>query len=90
MIWIIFFVVLGGVIGVVFRYLINVGVMCLFGFGFFYGMLVVNIIGFVVMGVLVVVLVYKGGICFVLFLMIGVLGGFMMFLVFLLDVVIIY
>ena len=90
MIWTTLFVALGGAIGAALRYLTNVGAPRLFGFGFPYGTLAVNIIGSAAMGVLVVVLAHKGGTRFAPFLMTGVLGGFTTFSAFSLDAVTIY
>jgi CrcB protein len=87
MIWTTLFVALGGAIGAALRYLTNVGATRLFGFGFPYGTLAVNIIGSAAMGVLGVVLAHKGGTRFAPFLITGVLGGFTTFSAFSLDTV---
>ena len=78
-------VALGGAIGATLRYLTNVGSRNLFGLGYPYGTLIVNILGSFLMGVLVVVLAKKGGNHLAHFLMTGVLGGFTTFSAFSLD-----
>lgn len=83
-------VALGGALGAVARYLTNVGAGRLFGIGFPYGTLTVNIVGSFLMGVLVVVLAERGGMRFAPFLMTGVLGGFTTFSAFSLDAVTLY
>ena len=83
-------VALGGAIGACLRYLSNVGAMRLFGPGFPYATLFVNILGSFVMGVLVVLLAHKGGMRAAPFLMTGILGGFTTFSAFSLDAFTIY
>ncbi len=83
-------VALGGAIGASLRYLSNVGAMRLFGPGFPYATLFVNILGSFVMGVLVVLLAHKGGMRAAPFLMTGILGGFTTFSAFSLDAFTIY
>ena len=78
-------VALGGAIGASLRYLSNVGAMRLFGPGFPYATLFVNIAGSFVMGLLVVALAKKGGTALAPFLMTGILGGFTTFSAFSLD-----
>ncbi|MFC3181556.1 fluoride efflux transporter CrcB [Cypionkella sinensis] len=78
-------VALGGAIGASLRYLSNVGAMRLFGPGFPYATLFVNILGSFVMGLLVVTLAKKGGTALAPFLMTGILGGFTTFSAFSLD-----
>jgi fluoride exporter len=78
-------VALGGAIGAALRFLTNVGAKQIFGQGYPYGTLIVNIVGSFFMGVLVVVLARKGGNDFAPFLMTGVLGGFTTFSAFSLD-----
>lgn len=78
-------VALGGAIGAVLRYLTNVGTRHMFGPGYPYGTLVVNILGSFAMGVLVVILAKKGGNHLAPFLLTGVLGGFTTFSAFSLD-----
>ena len=83
-------VALGGAIGASLRYLSNVGAMRLFGPGFPYATLFVNIAGSFAMGVLVVLLAHKGGMRAAPFLMTGILGGFTTFSAFSLDACTIY
>jgi CrcB protein len=78
-------VALGGAIGASSRYLVNVASGRVFGMGFPYGTVIVNVFGSVLMGVLVVVLAHKGGMRLAPFLMTGVLGGFTTFSAFSLD-----
>ena len=78
-------VALGGAIGASLRYLSNVGAMRLFGPGFPYATLFVNILGSFAMGLLVVTLAKKGGTALAPFLMTGILGGFTTFSAFSLD-----
>ncbi len=80
-------VAFGGAIGACLRYLANVGAMRVFGPGFPYATLTVNILGSFLMGVLVAVLTAKGGMRFAPFLMTGILGGFTTFSAFSLDAV---
>ena len=90
MIWTLSQVALGGAIGASARYLTNVGTMRLVGPGFPWATLVVNVLGSLLMGVLVVVLAHKGGMRLAPFLMTGVLGGFTTFSAFSLDAVTIW
>lgn len=83
-------VALGGAIGATARYLVGVATRTLFGIGFPWGTLTVNILGSALMGVLVVAIARKGGQHLAPFLMIGVLGGFTTFSSFSLDVVTLY
>ena len=78
-------VAIGGAIGASLRYLSNLSAMRLFGSGFLYATLFVNVFGSFVMGVLVVSLALKGGTRFAPFLMTGILGGFTTFSAFSLD-----
>lgn len=80
-------VALGGAIGASLRYLTNVGALRLFGPGFPWGTMIVNVLGSFLMGVLFVVLAQKGGMRAAPFLMTGVLGGFTTFSAFSLDAV---
>lgn len=80
-----FLVALGGAIGSVARYLVNISVPRLLGHGFPYATMLVNVLGSFLMGVLVVVLAMKSGNRFAPFLMTGVLGGFTTFSAFSLD-----
>lgn len=78
-------VALGGAIGASSRYLVNVASGRVFGMGFPYGTVIVNVFGSMLMGALVVVLAHKGGMRLAPFLMTGVLGGFTTFSAFSLD-----
>ena len=78
-------VALGGAIGASARYLTGLGSLRLFGTGYPWGTLAVNVIGSFLMGVLFVVLAMKGGQRFAPFLMTGILGGFTTFSAFSLD-----
>lgn len=80
-------VALGGAIGASLRYLANVASLRMFGPGFPYATLGVNVLGSFLMGVLVVMLAEKGGMRFAPFLMTGILGGFTTFSAFSLDAV---
>ena len=80
-------VALGGAIGASARYLTGNAVTRALGHGFPAGTMVVNVLGSILMGVLVVVLARKGGQAAAPFLMTGVLGGFTTFSAFSLDAV---
>ncbi len=85
------YVALGGAIGASGRYLTNVGAGRLFGTGFPYGTMIVNIVGSFAMGCLFLLLAQKGGTAKLgPFLMTGVLGGFTTFSAFSLDAVTLY
>ncbi len=77
----------GGALGASARYLTGVGAVRLFGHGFPWGTLIVNVVGSFLMVVLIVVLAQKGGMRFAPFLTIGLLGGFTTFSAFSLDAV---
>ena len=81
------YVALGGALGAVGRYGVNVTTTRLFGPGFPWGTVTVNVLGSFLMGVIVVALAHKGGMRFAPFLMTGVLGGFTTFSAFSLDTV---
>lgn len=83
-------VALGGAIGASLRYLTGVATMRAFGPGFPWGTVAVNILGSILMGVLVVLLAYKGGTRLAPFLMTGLLGGFTTFSAFSLDALTLY
>ncbi|MDP4893746.1 fluoride efflux transporter CrcB [Cypionkella sp.] len=85
MIWTLSQVALGGAIGASLRYLSNISAMRIFGPGFPYSTLFVNILGSFAMGVLIVALAKKGGTHLAPFLMTGILGGFTTFSAFSLD-----
>ncbi|HRV63595.1 fluoride efflux transporter CrcB [Albidovulum sp.] len=78
-------VALGGAIGASARYMTNVAAMRLFGPGFPWATVAVNVVGSFLMGVLVVVLAHKDATRLAPFLMTGVLGGFTTFSAFSLD-----
>ncbi len=80
----------GGAIGASLRYLTGTATLRVFGPGFPWGTITVNIIGSFLMGVLVVVMAHKGGTRLAPFLMTGVLGGFTTFSAFSLDVMTLY
>lgn len=80
-------VFVGGGIGAVGRWAVGLGALRLFGAGFPYGTLIVNLIGCFAMGVLARLLfqVGQGGHDLRIFLMTGVLGGFTTFSAFSLE-----
>ncbi|MBB3972056.1 fluoride efflux transporter CrcB [Hansschlegelia beijingensis] len=81
-------VALGGALGSVARYLVNVASSRVFGMGFPWGTLTVNVVGGFAMGLLAALLALKGGSQETrVFLMTGVLGGFTTFSAFSLDAV---
>lgn len=79
------YVALGGALGAVGRHGVNLTTTRLFGPGFPWGTVTVNVLGSFLMGVIVVALAHKGGMRFAPFLMTGVLGGFTTFSAFSLD-----
>lgn len=83
-------VALGGAIGASLRYLTGVATIRAFGPGFPWGTLVVNVLGSMAMGALVVILAQKSGTKYAPFLMTGLLGGYTTFSAFSLDVLTIY
>lgn len=82
-------VLLGGGIGSVFRYLFGLGAAKLFGSGFPWGTLSVNLIGGFFMGVFAELLMRKfdGSEMLRLFVATGILGGFTTFSTFSLDTI---
>lgn len=79
-------VALGGALGSVARYGVNVGTTRLFGPLFPWGTLTVNVVGGFVMGLLAALIALRGGSYELrVFLMTGVLGGFTTFSAFTLD-----
>lgn len=81
-------VALGGALGSVARYGVNVGTARAFGPGFPWGTLTVNVVGGFVMGLIAALLALRGGSNEArVFLMTGVLGGFTTFSAFSLDAV---
>lgn len=87
MIWTLSHVAIGGAVGSMARYLVNIGLLRLIGPGFPWGTLTVNILGSFLMGVLWVTLDVKGAMRFAPLLMTGILGGFTTFSAFSLDAV---
>lgn len=77
----------GGALGSVARYLTVIGVGRIAGVGFPYGVLVVNVVGGFVIGVLVelMALAWSPGETMRAFLVVGVLGGYTTFSAFSLD-----
>lgn len=80
-------VFIGAGIGGALRHGVNVGAAKLFGFGFPYGTLIVNVVGSFAMGLLAGFFAYRAGIPqhVRLFLTTGILGGFTTFSSFSLD-----
>ncbi|MFN0114686.1 MAG: fluoride efflux transporter CrcB [Paracoccaceae bacterium] len=78
-------VALGGAIGSLLRYLVNIAAMRTLGSGFPWGTAFVNVAGSFLMGALVVVLAQKDATRLAPFLMTGILGGFTTFSAFSLD-----
>ena len=85
MLYIIVFI--GAGIGGALRHGVNVGAARLFGLGFPYGTLIVNVVGSFLMGLLAGFFAYRAGIPqhMRLFLTTGILGGFTTFSTFSLD-----
>jgi fluoride exporter len=77
----------GGALGASARYLTWVGATRLFGLGFPWGTLIVNVVGSFLMGVLIVMLAERDAMRFAPFLTVGLLGGFTTFSAFSLDAV---
>ncbi len=82
----------GGALGAIARYLIFVSAVHLFGPGFPYGTLVVNILGSLIMGFLVetMALAWNVSMEIRLFLVVGFLGAFTTFSTFSLDFAVLY
>lgn len=85
----IFAVAAGGAIGSVARYLINDGAVKIFGGGFPYGTMIVNVLGCFIIGILAesMALRWNGGPELRAFAIIGILGGFTTFSAFSLDTI---
>ena len=83
-------VALGGALGASARYLVGVGAVRLLGHGFPWATLVVNVLGSLAMGALVVLLAQKDATRLEPLLMTGLLGGFTTFSAFSLDAVTLY
>ncbi|MGI9570540.1 MAG: CrcB family protein, partial [Desulfobulbia bacterium] len=77
----------GGAIGAAARYLVGVGAIRLFGMGFPWGTLIVNISGCLIMGIVIEAVALKFSVSNVVrtFLTTGILGGFTTFSAFALD-----
>ena len=80
----------GGAIGAAGRYLVGVGAVRVFGYGFPWGTLVVNVVGSFMMGLLIESLALRFSVSNEVrtFLATGVLGGFTTFSAFSLDFVV--
>jgi CrcB protein len=88
-----FLVAAGGAIGASMRHLFGLAAMRLFGTGFPFGTLGVNIVGSFLMGALIAWLAFKsqtGGQGLRLFLATGVLGGFTTFSAFSLETILLW
>ena len=83
-------VALGGALGASARYLVGVGAVRLLGHGFPWATLVVNVLGSLAMGALVVLLAQKDATRLAPLLITGLLGGFTTFSAFSLDAVTLY
>ena len=83
-------VALGGALGASARYLVGVGAIRLLGHGFPWATLVVNVLGSLAMGALVVLLAQKDATRLAPLLITGLLGGFTTFSAFSLDAVTLY
>jgi CrcB protein len=81
------FVAAGGAIGSSARYLTGIGAARLFGFGFPYGTLIVNVLGCFIMGLLIgaMALRWSVGNDLRAFLTVGILGGYTTFSAFSAD-----
>lgn len=85
-------VFLGGGLGAAIRHGINLGSVRVFGMGFPYGTLLINITGSLVMGLAAAYFAFKGDASqhWRLFLATGVLGGYTTFSAFSLDAALLY
>ena len=83
-------VALGGALGASARYLVGVGAVRLLGHGFPWATLVVNVLGSLAMGALVVLWAQKDATRLAPLLITGLLGGFTTFSAFSLDAVTLY
>ncbi len=86
-------VFLGAGIGGALRHGVNVWAVRVFGFGFPFGTLIVNVVGSFVMGLLVGFFAYRAGLVpqhMRLFLTTGLLGGFTTFSAFSLDAMLLF
>lgn len=82
----------GGALGAVGRHFVNVAAVHLFGTGFPWATLAVNVVGSFVMGLIIELsaLVWSPGLQLRAFLTVGVLGAFTTFSTFSLDVAVLY
>ncbi len=82
----------GGALGALGRHFVNMAAVHLFGTGFPWGTLAVNVIGSFVMGLIIELsaLVWSPGLQLRAFLTVGVLGAFTTFSTFSLDVALLY
>lgn len=85
MIWTTLQVALGGAIGAALRFLAGVGVLRLTGPGFPFGVMAVNVLGSLAMGVFVVFAAKTSNTHLSPFVMTGILGGFTTFSAFSLE-----
>lgn len=83
-------VAIGGAIGSVLRFLVNVGALRAFGAAYPAGTLAVNVVGSFAMGVLAEGLARRGAMHLAPLLMTGVLGGFTTFSAFSLDTLVLW
>lgn len=85
-------VALGGALGSVLRYLMNNGVTAMFKTSFPFGIMAVNILGGLVMGILIAWFAEQANASQTMrsFLMVGVLGGFTTFSTFSADTVLLW
>ncbi len=84
----IFWVAMGGAVGAVARYLVALQALRLFGPGFPWGTVTVNVVGSLAMGLLAGLFAHRTQVSIEvrMFLMTGILGGFTTFSAFSLDV----
>lgn len=82
----------GGAIGSILRHYAGKGALLLFGAGFPYGTMFVNIVGSFLMGLMIAVFADTGSLSqeWRAFLMVGFLGGFTTFSAFSLDAITLY
>jgi CrcB protein len=85
-------VFLGGGLGAALRHGINLGSVRIFGMGFPYGTLLINVTGSLLMGLAAAYFAFKGdaGQHWRLFLTTGILGGYTTFSAFSLDAALLY
>lgn len=85
-------VALGGAVGASLRHAVNLASLRLFGPGFPWGTLTVNVVGCLIMGIFVEVMVRRLGVSQEVRLLVatGILGGFTTFSAFALDVAVLW